>query len=233
MAHISKVLLKLMANRIYYFCEEAGILTEEQCGFRPQRLTTDSMVVVRRLQKLGRTSKTSLDICFIDLAKAYDSVDRVLLWEVLARFRVPRRMIKVIRMFHDGKRACVQLDDGDLSAWFNVYQGPRQGCVVSPLLFDIFFAVVIIVVLQRFAEDPPTVSELVYLDDAPKGEDGRAREEGALEMVQRAVLGMIYADGARVVSTSPRGLTRMLDAIVVACQEFGLTVSEKIEARHL
>ena len=37
------------------------------------------MFVVRRLQELGRTSNTSLEICLIDMAKAYDSVDRVLL----------------------------------------------------------------------------------------------------------------------------------------------------------
>ena len=42
-------------------------------------------------------------------------------------------------------------------------------------------------VLQRFAEDLLIVSDLVYLDDAPKGEDGRSREEGTLEMVRRAV----------------------------------------------
>ena len=136
-------------------------------------------------------------------------------------------MIKVIRMFHDGMGACVQLDDGDFSAWFNFCQGLRQGCVLSPLLFNIFFAAVIIVVLQRFAEDPLIVSDLVYLDDAPKGEDGRLRKEGTLEMVRRAVWGMLYADDAGVVSTSPRGLTRMMGVIVVACQEFGLTVSEK------
>ena len=76
-------------------------------------------------------------------------------------------------MFHDGMRARVQLDDGDFSAWFNVCQGLRQGCVLSPLLFNIFFATVIIVVLQRFAEDPLIVSDSVCLDDAPKGEDGR------------------------------------------------------------
>ena len=74
------------------------------------------MFVVRRLEELGRTSNTSLEICFIDLAKAYDSVDRVLLWVVLSRFGVPRRMIKVIRMFHDGMRARVQLYGGDFSA---------------------------------------------------------------------------------------------------------------------
>ena len=105
---------------------------------------------------------------------------------------------------------------------------------MSPLLFNILFAAVIIVVLQRFAEDPLIVSDMVYLDDAPKGEDGRPKEEGTLEMVRRAAWGMLYGDDAGVVSTSPRGLTRMMDVMVVACQEFGLTVSEKkTEAMHL
>ena len=70
MAHAGKVLLKIVASQLGDFCEEAGILPEEQCGFRPQRSTTDMMFVVRRLQELGRTSNTSLEICFVDLAKA-------------------------------------------------------------------------------------------------------------------------------------------------------------------
>lgn len=53
-----------------------------------------------------------LYMCFIDLTKAYDSVDRTLLWAVLARFGVPDKMIAVIRAFHDGMMACVPLDDG-------------------------------------------------------------------------------------------------------------------------
>ena len=57
----------------------------------------------------------------IDLAKVYDSVDRVLLWKVLARFGVPPRMIKVVRVFHDGMLARVQLDDGHFLAWFNIW----------------------------------------------------------------------------------------------------------------
>ena len=233
-AHAGKVLLKIVANRLGDFGKKAGILPEDQCGFRPRRSTTDMMFVVRILQELGRTSNTSLEICFIDLSKAYDSVDRVLLWEVLARFGVPPRMIKVIRMFHDDMRARVQLGDGDISSWFNVCQGFRQGCVLSPLLFNIFFAEVTIVVLQRFAEDSLIVSDLVYLDDAPKGEDERAREKWTLEMVRRVVWGMLYADDVGVVSISTRGLTGMMEAIVVAFQEFGLTVSENTtEVMHL
>ena len=106
--------------------------------------------------------------------------------------------------------------------------------MLSSLSFNIFFAAVIIVVLHRFAEDPLIVSDLAYLDGAPKGEDVRPREEGTLEMVGRAVWGMLYADDAGVVSTSRRGHTRMTDVIVVVCQEFELTVSEKkTEAMHL
>ena len=127
-------------------------------------------------------------------------------------------------MFHDDTRARVQLDEGHYSAWFNVCQGLRQGCVLSPLLFNIFFAAFIVVVLQRFAEDPLIVSDLVYLDDAPKGEDNRPREEGTLKFVRRVVWGMLFADDPGVVATSPRELIRMMDVIVVACQEFGLTV---------
>ena len=65
-----------------------GILPEEQSGFRPNRSTTD-MFVIRRLQELARKKQIPLYVCFIDLTKAYDSVDRTLFRTVLARFGVP------------------------------------------------------------------------------------------------------------------------------------------------
>ena len=66
------------------------------------------MFVVRRLQELGWINNTSLKICFIDLAKAYDSVDHVLLGQVLVRSGVLPWMDDQGR---DGMRARVQLDD--------------------------------------------------------------------------------------------------------------------------
>ena len=97
-------------------------------------------------------------------------------------------MIKVLRVFNDGMRARVRLDDGDVSAWFIVCQGLRQGFVLSLLLFNIVFAAVIIVVLQQFAQ-VVIVSDLVYLDDAPKGKDDRPRKEWTLEIVQQTMRG--------------------------------------------
>ena len=101
-AHAGKVLLKVIAGRLSEYCERENILPEEQCGFRPQRSTVDMMLVVRRLQDLAQKKDIPLYMCFIDLTKAYDSVDRTLLWDVLARFGVPPRMLAVIRQFHDG-----------------------------------------------------------------------------------------------------------------------------------
>ena len=111
-SHASKVLLKVVARRLGAYCEAKGLLPEEQCGFRPDRSTTDRMFVVRRLQEVERKAGVSLHICFINIQKAYDIVDRTLLWQVLTRIGVPPQMIAVIRKFHDGMRACVRPDDG-------------------------------------------------------------------------------------------------------------------------
>ena len=78
-AHAGKVLLEVIAGRLRDYCERENILPEEQCGFRPQRPTVDITFVVRRLQELVRKNDTPFYLCFIDLTKAYDSVDGTLL----------------------------------------------------------------------------------------------------------------------------------------------------------
>ena len=75
-AHAGKILLKINALRPSEYCERVGILPEEQSGFRPNRPTTDMMIVIRRLQELARKKRILLYVCFIDLTKAYDSADR-------------------------------------------------------------------------------------------------------------------------------------------------------------
>ncbi|CAM9464035.1 unnamed protein product, partial [Sphacelaria rigidula] len=97
-AHTAKVLLKIVANRLGNVCEETDVFPEEQCGFMRKRSTIDMMFVVRRLQELGRASNIPINMCFIDLQEAYDSVDRTLLWEVPSRFGVPLRMVTIIRV---------------------------------------------------------------------------------------------------------------------------------------
>ena len=120
------------------------------------------MFVIRRSQELAWKKRVLLYVCFIALTKAYDSVDRTLLWTVLARFGVPHNMISVIRQFHDGMRACVRLDDRVCSGWFVVEQGLCQGCVLVPLLFNTLFAAVINVASMRFKADKASWWTLWY-----------------------------------------------------------------------
>ena len=152
-AHAGKILLKIIARRLSEYCERVGILPEEQSGFRPNRSTTDMMFVIRRLQELARKKRIPLYVCFIDLTKAYDSVDRTLLWTVLARFGVPQNMISVIRQFHDGMRACVRLDDRVCSEVVCCGTRPSSRVRARAPPVHIFFAAVINVASTRFKAD--------------------------------------------------------------------------------
>ena len=178
------------------------------------------LFVVRRLQKFGRERNIPLYICFVNLQTAYESLNRELLWEVLARFGVPAKILGV-RQFHDGMRARVRTDDGEHSEWFNVTQRRRQDCVLSPLLVSMFFAAALNVVVVRFNEDEGIVQNLVHLDD-----DGAGRVEEPLACVRRALCGMLYADDAGIVSKSTEKLAKMMTVIVTVFKAAGLTVSE-------
>ena len=109
------------------------------------------------LPELEREKDTPLFICFIDRTKAYDCVDHTLLWMVLARL-----VLAVIRPLLDGMRACVRLDDGECSDMF-VEQGLRQRRALAPLLFNIFFTVVLRVAEKRFTDDAVITDSVVQL----------------------------------------------------------------------
>ena len=104
--------------------------------------------------------------------------------------------------------ACVRPDDGVCSDWFEMEQGLRQECVLSPLLFNIF-AAVLNVVLQRFNEESAILAKLVHLKEPLS-----MGPESGMDYVRRAVWGMLYADDACIVSRSPQGLAKMMEVIV-------------------
>ena len=131
-------------------------------------------------------------------------------------------MIEMIRQFHDGMRACVRSDDGRCSEWFEVTQGLRQGCVLSPPLFNVFFAAILLVALERFSKDAGMLADLIHLQEQPS----KVGPKTALECVRCGFGGIMYADDACIVSRSPHELRRMMAIFVEVLGTFGLTISE-------
>jgi len=193
---------------------------QSQCGFRSKRSTIDMIFSVRQLQEKCREQNQPLYLAFIDLTKAFDLVSRDGLFRMLPLIGCPPKLLSIIRSFHDGMMSTVQFD-GDISDEFGVKSGVKQGCVLAPTLFGIFFSL-----LLRHAFWSST--DGVYL---------HSRSDGGLFNIARfraktktrtvTIRDMLFADDAALASHSEEGLQRLLDSFSTSCDLFGLTISLK------
>ena len=134
-----KILARVILNRMIDSVAE-NTLPDSQCGFRPGRSTVDMVFTVREIQEKCTEQQMDLFACFIDLTKAFDTVNREALWIILSKLGCPSKFINLIRLFHDGMSGSI-LCDGDTSSPFNISNGVKQGCVLAPVLFNLFFHV--------------------------------------------------------------------------------------------
>ena len=114
----------------------------------------------------------------------------------------------------------MRLDDRVSLGWFAVEQGRRQGCVLAPLLFNIFFAAVINVAFTRFKADKGIMDALVHLRKK-RGTGERGKATAGKSVLATPLWDMLNADDVGVVSQSPEQLRKM-----ILCAAFGLTISE-------
>ena len=96
----------------------------------------------------------------------------------------------------------MRLDDRVCSGWFAVEQALRQGCVLAPLLFNIFFAAVINVASTRFKADKGTMDALVHLRKKRRA-GGRGKATVGESVLATLLWGMLYADDTGAVSQPP------------------------------
>jgi hypothetical protein len=73
-------------------------------------------------------------VLFVDYQKAFDSVDRRLIWKALEERGLSNMFIKLIQEGYN-QFSCRVLHNGQLTTHFETKSGARQGCLLSPLLF--------------------------------------------------------------------------------------------------
>ena len=85
----------------------------------------------------GREFQKNIYFCFIDYAKAFDCVDHNKLWTILKKMGIADRLTCLWRNLYAGQEATVRTGHGTTD-WFPIGKGVRQGCILSPSLFNLY-----------------------------------------------------------------------------------------------
>ena len=131
----SKVMLKILQARLrqYMNCE----LPDVQAGFRKGRGIRDHTANIHWIIEKARKFKKNVDFCFIDNAKTSDCVDHNKLWKILKKMGIPDHLTCFLRNLYAGQGATVRTAHGTTD-WFQIGKGVRQGCILSPCLFNFY-----------------------------------------------------------------------------------------------
>ena len=81
--------------------------------------------------------ESNRNFCFIDYAKAFDCVDHNKLWKILKEMEIPDHLTCLLRNLYAGQEAAVRTGHGTTN-WFQIGKGVRQGCILSPCLFNLY-----------------------------------------------------------------------------------------------
>ena len=85
----------------------------------------------------ARAFQKNIYFCFIDYAKAFDCVDHNKLWKILKEMGIPDHLTYLLRNLYAGQEAAVRTGHGTTD-WFQIAKGVRQGCILSPCLFNFY-----------------------------------------------------------------------------------------------
>ena len=97
----------------------------------------DQVFAVRQVCEKYLSNGKDVFWAFMDLEKAYDTIDRHGMWQMLGVYGVGGKLLKAVQSFYVDSRACIQVGN-DVSEWFQVNIGLRQGWVMSPWLFNVY-----------------------------------------------------------------------------------------------
>ena len=127
----SKIYNKLILNRIVPFLDP--LVRKNQNGFRKGRGTLSQILCIRRILEEMRKLDKEVVLCFVDFKKAFDSINREKMFDILKLYGIPNKIVSAIRALYTSTKAKVVSPDGDTEI-FDIQAGVLQGDTLAPFL---------------------------------------------------------------------------------------------------
>ena len=127
-SHTSKVMIKILQARLQQYMNRE--CPDVKAGLRKGRGTRDQIANICWIIEKAREFQKNIYFCFIDYAKAFDSVDHNKLWKILKEMRIPDHLICLLRNLYAGQEATVRTGHG--TDWFQIGKGVHQAVYFHP-----------------------------------------------------------------------------------------------------
>ena len=137
---VYKIYCSILNDRLYKWADDNKKLEDEQGGFRKNRSTTDQISSLTSIIDSRKKRKLSTFTAFIDFKKAYDFINRDKLWSRISNLGISGKMLNAVKSLYSSVSSCVKVNSF-YTEWFGVSGGLRQGCILSPLLFNLYLEV--------------------------------------------------------------------------------------------
>ena len=198
----AKFFYAILNKRLLKYAKDNNILSKAQLGFLPGNRTADALLILYNLiEYYCHKNQKYLFGCFVDFSKAFDTIPRQTLFKKLLGYNIKGKFYDCIAMLYNGDQSCIKLGN-NITDSFTLNQGVKQGCAISPLLFNIFLSDI-----QRRIEKPVNKPAKITSDDT---------------------LGcLIWADDIILLSQTEVGLNNMLKELKSYSEENGLIVNMK------
>ena len=134
-SHASEAMVKILQARLQQYVNRE--LPDVQAGFRKGRGTRDQISNICWIIEKAREFQKNIYFFSIDNAKAFDSVDHNKLWKILQEMGIPDYLTCLLRNLCAGQEATFRTGHGTTD-WFQIRKGVRQGCILSPCLFNFY-----------------------------------------------------------------------------------------------
>lgn len=196
MSHLLKLFLKVIHKRIYRICEEQ--IGPNQFGFVNAVGTREALFSVQVLFQKCRDVSCDVFACLIDYKKAFDRVRHDQMIDVLKKTGMDGKDLRIIANLYWNQSAVLRVD-GEHTEQVKILRGVRQGCVISPLIFNLY-------------------SEHIFKEALKEIEEGISINGLRLNNLR-------YADDTIVFADTLEGLQKLMDKITETSKQYGLDIN--------